>query len=378
MNNDIFQALEVLEKEKGIPIGFMIDKIKKAIVVACKSNYEGNDEVIINIDPFESIFDVYLVKTVVCELTNNGKEILLEEARKIEPLANIGDKVQIKLDTKEFGRIAAQTARNMIRQGIKDGEREQTLKEFNQYLGKMVTAVVDRVNYRSKTAVIKFDDIITILPKSAQLPWDNFREGDKIKVYIAEVTETTKGPKIIISRTHPDILKKFFEREVPEISEGLVEIKAVAREAGLRSKVAVISHDENIEAVGACIGTRGVRIHSIGESLDGEKIDVVEYNEDPIVFIAEALSPARVGAVDIIDPEKRLSRVIVNNDQLSLAIGNKGQNVRLASRLTGWKIDIISESELQEGDDYQYGEEAEIQNSEKEIVEESSSTREKQ
>ncbi len=342
-NEELFQALVLLEKEKGIPVEFMLDKIKKAISTACKNSY-GNEEVAIDVDAATGKFDVYLQKEVVEEVENPNREILLERAKQLDPMAEVGGFVGIALDTKQFGRVAAQTARNIIRQGIRDSERGQMLQEFQSKHQELVSALVERVDPQTGALSLRIGKAEAILPKVEQVGGENVREGDYIKVYVVDVRETEKGPKAIISRTHPDLVKRMFETEVPEIYDGTVEIKGVSREAGSRTKMAVLSHNPDVDAVGACIGTRGVRVSEIVAELGGEKIDIIEYNEDPKAFIAAALSPAKVLNVEPAEDGSRACKVTVPDNQLSLAIGNKGQNVRLAARLTGWKIDIKPES----------------------------------
>ena len=348
MNSEIFEALGMLEKERGIPVDFMIDRIKKAIVTACKSSY-GNDDCVINIDQAKSIFEVYINKTVVEDIQNKGKEILLEKARSIDPTAEIGGKVAVMLDTKEFGRIAAQTARNIIRQGIRDGERERMLKEFESKHQEIVDAVVERLDPRTGAASLTIGKAEAVLLKQEQVPGEKINVGEHIKVYVADVKETDRGPKVVISRVHPGLVKRLFESEVPEIYDGTVEIKAISREAGSRTKIAVLSHNPDVDAVGSCIGARGARVNRIVDELGGEKIDIVEYSDDPKKFIASALSPASVISVEPAEDGSHVCRVDVPDGQLSLAIGNKGQNARLAARLTGWKIDIKPESEFSGG-----------------------------
>lgn len=344
-NKELFEALSLLEIERGISADFMFDKIKKAIVTACKNSYNGNDDVLIDIDEDKGKFEVYLRKTVVETVSDFGREISLADARAIDAGTDIGEQVSIKLDTKEFGRIAAQTARNIIRQGIRDGERGLMLQEFESKRQELVTAIVEKVDPRSGSATLKIGKSEAFLPKNEQLSSDDLKEGDHIKVYIADVKEGDKGPWAFISRTHPDMVRRMFEKEVPEIYDGTVEIKQVAREAGARTKLAVLSKDKNVDAIGACIGPKGARVNAIVEELGGEKIDIIEYDEDPVKFIAAALAPAEVLNVDI-DPEIENScTVTVPNNQLSLAIGNKGQNARLAAKLTGFKIDIKPEHE---------------------------------
>lgn len=348
MNKEIFAALTLLEKEKGIPVDFMINKISKSIVVACKSNYSGNDDAIVKIDVDKQIFEVYLRKTVVEEVTDKGREISLNDARNIDPGVGIGEKVNVKLNTKDFGRIAAQTARNMIRQGIRDGEREQMLQEFQSHTQEIVTAQIDKIDDRNGSATLKIGKSTAVLPRNEQIPNEILKEGMNIKVFVVDVKSTERGPKAVISRSHPDFVKRLFEKEVPEIYDGLIEIKSVSREAGSRTKIAVLSHSPEVDAIGSCIGARGIRVSTICSELNGEKIDIIEFSEDPIKYICSAISPAQVSNVEIIDNELKLCKVIVPDNQLSLAIGNKGQNVRLAARLTGWKIDINPLSEYED------------------------------
>ena len=340
---ELFMALELLEKEKGIPADYMLDKIKKAISTACKNSY-GNEDVRVEMNADKGELEVYLRKTVVDEVYEPGREILLEKAREIVPTIAYDDTVEVRLNTKEFGRIAAQTARNIIRQGIRDGERGQMMQEFQSKNQELVSALVERIDPRTGAATLRIGKAEAVLPKSEQVGGEQISEGDHIKVYMVDVRETEKGPRAMISRTHPDLVKRLFETEVPEIYDGTVEIKSVSREAGSRTKLAVLSHNPDVDAVGACIGSRGSRVSNIVSELGGEKIDIIEYSDDPEKFIAAALSPADVVSVVVTDPDARCCRVTVPDSQLSLAIGNKGQNARLAAKLTGWKIDIKPES----------------------------------
>ena len=345
-NNDgkeLFEALKLLEAEKGIPVDFMIDKIKKAIVTACKNSY-GNEDVVIDMDPEKGQFDVFLRKQIVETVEDPNCEIAREIAAQYDPRAEIGGFVRHRLDTKQFGRVAAQTARNIIRQGIRDSERGQMMQEFKSRHQELVSALVERVDPKTGALSLKIGKAEAVLPKSEQVGTEDVREGDFVQVYVVDVKETEKGPKAIISRTHPDLIRRLFEKEVPEIFDGTVEIKAVAREAGSRTKIAVLSHNPDVDAVGACIGPKGARVSSIVDELGGEKIDVIKYSEDPAEFISAALSPAEVLGVDIEEESPKSCKVTVPDNQLSLAIGNKGQNARLAARLTGWKIDIRPES----------------------------------
>lgn len=344
MSSEIFDALRTLEKERGISMDFMLEKINKAIVTACKNGYDGNEDVIVNIDEAEGIFQVELLKTVVDKVYLPGKEISLEDARKINKKANIGDQIKIILDTKDFGRIAAQTARNIIRQGIKDGEKNQIAQEFQSKQNQIVSALIERIDEKTGAFTLRIGKAESTLPKGEQIGTENVKEGDHIKVYVSEVKIMDKGPKIMISRSHPNFVKKLFESEIPEINDGTVEIKSVSREAGSRSKIAVFSHNSNVDAVGSCIGSHGSRLSAIIEELGGEKIDLIEYSDEPEKYVAAALAPANVIKVEF-DPEvPGVCRATVPDNQLSLSIGNRGQNVRLAAKLTGYKIDIRPES----------------------------------
>ena len=342
-NEELFIALKLLEKEKGISVEFMLDKIRKAIGTACKNNY-GNEDVTMEIDPEKAVFHVFLNKTVAEEVENPDREIDVDSAKKYSPLAREGDVVGIPLDTKQFGRVAAQTARNIIRQGIRDSERDQMLQEFKDKNQELVSGLVERIDPRTGVLTLKIGKAEAVLPRNEQIGGENAKEGDHLKVYVVDVKETEKGPRAIISRTHPDMVKRMFETEVPEIFDGTVEIKAVAREAGSRTKLAVLSHDPDVDPVGACIGSRGNRVNEIVDELGGEKIDIVVYSDDPEKFVAAALSPADVKSVVAAEDGQRSCRATVPDNQLSLAIGNKGQNARLAAKLTGWKIDIKPES----------------------------------
>lgn len=340
---NIFEALDLLEKEKGIPKEFMIEKITKAIVTACKNNY-GNEDVTIDLNTKSKKIEVYLNKEVVEDVENPDVQIYIENAKAISKKAVVGGKVKIKLDTKQFGRVAAKTARNIIRQGIRDSERGQMMTEFKSKHHELVSCLIERIDPKSGAISLKIGKAEAVLPKNEQVGTEGVKEGDHIMVYVVDVKETEKGPKAIISRTHPDLVKRLFEKEVPEIFDGIVEIKAVSREAGSRTKLAVVSHNPEVDAVGACIGARGARVAGIVDELGGEKIDIVEYSEDPVKFISAALSPSDVVSVAVAEDGAKTCQVKVPDGQLSLAIGNKGQNARLAAKLTGWKIDIKPES----------------------------------
>ena len=345
MNNaEFFEALKLLEKEKGITGDYLLEKIRAAIIIAVKRDFGGKENIAVIMDPAPNEFSVSLFKRIVEEVEDPDEEMLPEEAAKYTKKPLVGETVEIKLETKQFGRIAAQTAKHVIRQGIREAERGQQMQEFQRRNQELVTALVTRVDPKTGAATLEIGKAETVLPKSEQIGDEVLREGDHVKVYVVDVREGEKGPRALVSRTHPGLVKRLFEMEVPEIFNGVVEIKAVSREAGSRTKLAVLAHDENVDAVGACIGPRGARVGGIVDELGGEKIDIIEYSDEPEKFIAAALSPARVLSVEV-DPEGAKScRVTVPDAQLSLAIGNKGQNARLAAKLTGWKIDIRPES----------------------------------
>ena len=345
-NKDLFEALRMFEKEKDIPMDYMLQQIQKAIEIACKSYYGGNDNVVFKADPDKNSFDVKLVKSVVEEVYDPNYEVTVEEAEQINKRKkyHVGDEIEVPLDPKRLGRIAVSSARNVIRQGIRAGEKGQSLIEFQSKLGEIVTATIERIDAKNGAATIRIGKSTAMLPKTEQVGVEALHEGDMVKVYIADVKDSERGPHAIISRSHPGFVRRLFEKEVPEIFDGIVEIKSVTREAGSRTKMAVLSNNPDIDAIGSCIGPKGARVNAIVSELGGEKIDIIEYNEDPKKFISAALSPATVIKVDIIDEESRSCKATVPDDQLSLAIGNKGQNARLAARLTGWRIDIRPES----------------------------------
>ena len=333
----------MLEKERGIPMDFMLEKIKKAIITGCKNNYDGNEDAVINIDESNGIFDVRLKKLVVNEVSTPGKEISLEDARLIDPNIGVGEQVNVELDTKQFGRIAAQTARNIIRQGLQDGERSQIKHEFESKRNQIISAKIEKIDSSTRAFTLRIGKAEFTLPYSEQIGTEQVKEGDFIKVYIFDVRDTEKGPRIMITRNSPLFVKKLFENEVPEIENGVVEIKSIARDPGFRTKMAVKSNDKNVEAIGTCIGNHGSRINSVIDELGGEKIDIIEYNDDPQKFISAALSPATVTKVEIDTDTPNSCIVTLPNSQVSLAIGYRGQNVRLAARLTGYKINIKAE-----------------------------------
>ncbi len=345
MNADFFEAVKLLEKERGVSGEYLMEKIRNALVIAVKKDYNVDDDnVLVDIDPATAKFSVSLVQDVVEEVENPYTQLSLEDAQQRRKTYNVGDRVITPLKTKDIGRIAAQTARHVIRQGIREAERSQLYVDMKDKLNDMVTGKVVRVDEKKGTVVLNMGKGEAVLPRSEQLPGEEFAIGQLVSVFVADVSETERGPRVLISRTHSGMVKRIFEKEVPEIFNGVVEVKAISREAGMRSKIAVASKDPNVDPVGACIGAHGARVGRIVEELGGEKIDVIPWNEDPTVFIAAALSPAKVVKVEVLDEETRACRVTVPDQQLSLAIGNKGQNARLCARLTGYNIDIRPES----------------------------------
>ena len=346
---ELFEALTLLAKEKGIDPDMLIEKIQTALVIAIKKDYPRSENTQFDIDIVKGKFDVAIMKNVVETVEDDANEISLEAARNINKRLNIGDVAKVKLDTKNFGRIAAQTAKQVIKQGIKEFERSQLVEQWGGLQSEAVSATVVKVEPTTGNAVVNINGTEVKLFKSDQLPGDELSTGDIVKVFVYGVSSSDRRPTLRISRTQRDLIKRLFELEVPEISDGTVEIKSISREAGSRSKIAVMSNNENVDALGACIGPQRSRISRICDELRGEKIDVVKYSDDPKEFIKQALKPADVISVDIPDEEVRACSVIVPDNQLSLAIGNKGQNAKLAARLTGFKIDIKPESGFFEG-----------------------------
>ena len=346
MNAEFFEALAMLEKERGLPADYLLEKIKNAIVIAVKKDYEVEDEnVSVVIEPDQGKFSVSLLKTVVEEVEDPATEISLEEAQQKKKSCKAGDEYAIPLKTKDFGRIAAQTAKHVIRQGLKEAERSQMYAEMQGNTHEIVSATVTNLDMARGIVTLELSKGgVATLPRNEQVAGEELREGQHVKVYVVDVMETERGPRMMISRTHPGLVKRMFEMEVPEIFDGTVEIKAISREAGARTKMAVWSKDENVDPVGACIGPRGQRVANIVEELGGEKIDIVRWSEDPAQFISAALSPATVVGVELLEGDTKSCRVTVPDHQLSLAIGNKGQNARLCARLTGYNIDIRPES----------------------------------
>jgi len=341
---EFFDALALMGQEKGIPMEYLVEKIKTAIALAVKKDPAGSEESIVEIDPESRKFYVAMRKEVVEEVEDPATQITIEDAVKHDKKARLGEIVEIPLEPKKFGRIAAQSAKHVIRQGIREAEKGLLFQEFRSRQHDIVTATVLRSDPKRGIVTLEIGSAEAILPKSEQVPGEELMDGQKIRVYVVDAQNGEKGPRLMISRTHPSLVKRLFEMQVPEIYDGVGEIKAISREAGSRSKLAVSSRDENVDPVGACIGPKGARVSSIVDELGGEKIDVVPYSEDPAEFVSAALSPATVLSVEVVDNDPPSCRVTVPDHQLSLAIGNKGQNARLAAKLTGWKIDIRPES----------------------------------
>ena len=345
MNKELLEALEILEKEKNIPKDVMIEAIENSLITACKNHFGKADNVRVAMNKDTGDFAVYAEKTVVDQEENPVLEISLTDAKMMSPRYECGDTVQIPLDSKKFGRIATQNAKNVILQKIREEERKSLYNDYYSMEKDVTTGIVQR--YLGKNISINLGRVDAILNESEQVKGESFKPTERIKVYILEVKDTPKGPRISVSRTHPDLVKRLFESEVAEVRDGTVEIKAIAREAGSRTKIAVQSHDPNVDPVGACVGLNGSRVNAVVSELHGEKIDIINWDENPAYLIENALSPAKVICV-VADEEEREAQVIVPDYQLSLAIGKEGQNARLAARLTGYKIDIKSETQAKE------------------------------
>lgn len=345
MNTELLEALEILEKEKDISKETLLEAIENSLLTACKNHFGKADNVKVNIDPKTCQFSVFAEKTVVEQVEDPVMEISLANAKMMDSKYELGDIVNVEIKSKEFGRIATQNAKNVILQKIREEERKVL---FNQYYGKekdVVTGVVQR--YLGRNVSINLGKVDAILNENEMVKGEVFKPTERIKVYILEVKDTTKGPRIAVSRTHPELVKRLFESEVTEVRDGTVEIKCIAREAGSRTKIAVWSNDPDVDPVGACVGMNGARVNAIVSELRGEKIDIINWSENPAILIENALSPAKVVAV-LADPEDKKAKVVVPDYQLSLAIGKEGQNARLAARLTGFRIDIKSETQAKE------------------------------
>lgn len=355
MNTELLEALEILEKEKDISKDTLLEAIEQSLIQACKNHFGKADNVKVTIDPQTCDFSVVAEKAVVENVEDPVTEILLSEAQKENGSIEVGDTVQVPIQSKEFGRIATQNAKNVILQKIREEERKVI---YNQYYGKekdVVTGIVQR--YIGRNVSINLGKADAVLGENEQVKGETFKPTERIKLYVLEVKDTPKGPRIMVSRTHPELVKRLFEEEITEVREGIVEIKSIAREAGSRTKIAVHSNDPDVDPVGACVGMNGARVNAIVEELRGEKIDIINWDENPAILIENSLSPAKVIAV-MADPDDKTALVVVPDYQLSLAIGKEGQNARLAARLTGFKIDIKSETQAKEsGDFYEYDDE---------------------
>jgi len=349
MSSELFDALTLLEKEKGISKDIIIEAIEAALISAYKRNFNQAQNVRVDLNLATGTMRVFARKDVVDEVYDPRLEISVEEARSINPNYQVDDVIEIEVTPKDFGRIAAQTAKQVVTQRVREAERGVIYSEFIDREEDIMTGIVQRLD--SKFIYVSLGKIEALLPVNEQMPNERYKPHDRIKVYITKVEKTTKGPQIFVSRTHPGLLKRLFEIEVPEIYDGTVEIKSVAREAGDRSKISVHSDNEEVDPVGSCVGPKGQRVQAIVNELKGEKIDIVRWSQDPVTFVANSLSPSKVLDV-IVNEEDKATTVIVPDYQLSLAIGKRGQNARLAAKLTGWKIDIKSQSEAEESGIY--------------------------
>ena len=358
MNKELMGALDELEREKNISKETLLDAIEQSLIQACKNHFGKADNVKVSINPETCEFHVWAEKTVVEEVTDDVTEIALSKAKMIRSSYELGDTVNVEIHSKEFGRIATQNAKNVILQKIREEERKVLYNEYYAKERDVVTGIVQR--YLGKNVSVNLGKVDAILNENEMVKGEVFRPTERIKVYILEVKDTSKGPKIMVSRTHPELVKRLFESEVSEVAEGIVEIKSIAREAGSRTKMAVWSNDPNVDAVGACVGMNGSRVNAVVNELNGEKIDIITWDENPALLIENALSPAKVISV-MADPDEKTAKVIVPDYQLSLAIGKEGQNARLAARLTGFKIDIKSETQAREAGDFDYVEEEEYE-----------------
>ena len=349
---EFFTAIELIEKEKGIPKDYMLEKITQALISAYKRDHEGiTDNVYVEANEVDQTVRMFVKKEIVEEVTNPSTELALEEARKSLPAAQTGDVVRIEIKPRNFGRIAAQTARQVIIQGMREAERGMIYDEFSSKEHELLTGVITRIDPRSGGVSLRIgsgnEATEAFLAPGEQVKGEEYVEGMRLRVYVVEVRRSTKGPQVLISRTHPGLVKRLFELEVPEIYDGTVEIRSIAREAGSRTKLAVWSSDENVDPIGACVGPKGARVNNVVAELGSEKIDIIQFSDDPAQFVAAALSPADVLSVQPLEGTKSC-RVAVPDDQLSLAIGKEGQNARLAAKLTGYKIDIKAASAAHE------------------------------
>ena len=339
----IFQSIEILSKEKGIDPQIVLDAVKDAMLIAARKHYRTNEDYVADMDPKTGAIALYAVKKVAEAVTDPAHEMTLAEARRIDPAAEIGSEVRIQKKTDALGRISAQTAKQVIFQKVREAERETVFQEYSGRAGELVNCTIKRVE--GLDYILDLGKTEAKLPKKEQSRLESYSVGDRVRCVIRLVDKSSKGPGVLVSRAAPELVMRLFEQEVPEIYDGTVSIKGCAREAGERTKIAVQSRDRDVDSVGACVGMKGMRVQSIIRELRGEKIDIIEYSDDPVVFATHALSPAKVSRISIVDPMEKHMEVIVDDSQLSLAIGKKGQNVRLAAKLLAWKIDIKSEEE---------------------------------
>ncbi|MEX3744437.1 MULTISPECIES: transcription termination factor NusA [Lysinibacillus] len=349
MSSDLLDALNALEEQKGISRDVLIEAIEAALVTAYKRNFNQAQNVRVDLNLDKGSIRVFSRKDVVEEVEDDRLEISVEDAKAINPAYQLEDVVEQEVTPRNFGRIAAQTAKQVVTQRVREAERGLIYEQYVDREDDIVTGVVERLDARN--IYVGLGKVEAALPQNEQIQGETYRPHDRIKVYITKVERTTRGPQVIVSRTHPGLLRRLFEMEVPEIYEGIVEIKSIAREAGDRSKISVHAHNEEVDPVGSCVGAKGARVQTIVNELNGEKIDIVEWSEDPVVFVANALSPSKVLDVQVNEEEKSTT-VVVPDYQLSLAIGKRGQNARLAAKLTGWKIDIKSETDARESGIY--------------------------
>src|SRR5690625_562873 len=345
MSSELFQAIRFLEKEKGIDQEVLLEALEAALISAYKKNFKATGNVTVHFDEEKGTMKVFEQKTVVEEVEDEVVEISLEDAREVNLNYDIGDVVEFEVTPKNFGRIAAQAAKQVVTQRVREAERGVIYNEYVDREEDVMTGIIQRID--PNFVYIDLGKIEAKLAKSEQIESEKYEVHDRIKVYVTKVTKTNKGPQVSISRSHPGLLKRLFEMEVPEIYDGTVEIKSISREAGERSKISVYASNPEVDPVGSCVGPKGQRVQAVVNELNGEKIDIVKWSEDPVIYVSNALSPSEVIDV-LVDEEERATTVIVPDDQLSLAIGKRGQNARLAAKLTGWKIDIKSESEAKE------------------------------
>ena len=352
MNTELKEAIDLLEKEKGISKASLLDSIEQSLMTACKSHFGKNDNIIVRIDPETCEYSVTAEKEVVedeAHIVDSTLQVTLEEARLMDPHVMAGDIITMDINSRAFGRIATMNAKNIILQRIREEERNAVFNQYNSKIKEVVSGVVQRM--QGKSYCINLGKADALLNENEQVKTERFQPTERVKVYVIDVKNSTKGPKILVSRTHPDLVRKLFEEEVSEVRDGTVEIKGISREPGSRTKMSVWSNDPDVDPVGACVGMNGTRVNMVVEELGGEKIDIIAWDENPAVLIENALSPAKVITVGA-DPDERSAKVIVPDYQLSLAIGKEGQNARLAARLTGYKIDIKSETQARESGDF--------------------------